>query len=121
MCSRERIFIFQVLICPTPVPYVYTINGFIEVIVDSIFITSFSLHIQCLLDCLSLDCSSFLVFRADELNSMSFLCSAQNSIEVRMAVCARDFQAVICFLPAAVVLYSSVLFCDLICILTQSS
>jgi len=100
---------------------VCTNNSFIEVIVGSISITSFTLHIQCRLDCLSLDCSSFFVFRADVLNSMSFLCSAQNSIEVRMDVCACDFQAIICFLSAAVVLYSFVLFCDLICILTQPS
>ena len=90
-------------------------------IVGSISITSFSLHIQCRLDCLSLDCLRFLIFRAYVLNSMSFLCSAQNSVEVLMAVCTRDFQALTCFLSAAVVLYSCVLFCDLICILIEPS
>jgi hypothetical protein len=44
------------------------INGFIDIIVGSIFVISFSLHIQCRLNYLSLDCSSFRVFRADVLD-----------------------------------------------------
>ena len=95
---------------------VCTINGFIDIIVGSIFITSYSLHIQC-----RLDCSSFRVFRADVLYSVPFLCSAQNSIEVRMAVCTGDFQAIMCFLSDAAVLYHCTLFCDLICISTEPS
>jgi hypothetical protein len=99
---------------------VCTFNGFIDIIVGSIFITSFSLHIQCSLDCLSPECSSFLVFLADALNSRSFLCSAQNSIKVCMAVCTRVFQTSMCFLSAVSFLYC-ILFCDLICILIEPS
>jgi hypothetical protein len=98
-----------------------TINGFIDIIDVSVFITSFSPHIQCSLDCMSPDCSIFRVFRTDALNSMSFLYSAQNSVEVRMAVCTLDFQTLMFFISAVVFLYSCVLFCDLVCILTETS
>jgi hypothetical protein len=97
-------FYIQVLNMSYSSTNVCTINGFIDFIDVSIFITSFSPHIQCSLDCMSPDCSIFRVFRTDALNSISFLCSAQNSVEVRMAVCTLDFQTLMFLLSAFVFL-----------------